>query len=238
MKTDREDVPEYLRRKKRGSWRMYGYVGLGSVITWALIALVAKPFVVDVALLKQAVRFADEPVQQAKAPLSNVAEARRAEAAQASVALQRESQRAANNYIVRHDAPEAQDLAEQLSGAAPRQTSFSDSNYSPRTDVNTIQSSKPVQYVANNSTHNSQQASRRSNSASWTWVGADRKSQPIDIHWMTSDGWIEFDTVCQNHRRGSIEYRDCRKAAKEYFRHRCRTENRRAFCLAENRYYP
>lgn len=238
MKIEREELPEYLRRKKPGSWRMYGFIGLGSVITWALIALFAKPIVVDVALLKQAVRFSDEPVQEASAPLNNVPEARRAEAAQAFVALQREQQQAANNYIIRHDDPQAQELAGQLSGAAPRQTSFNDSNYRPRTDVNTIQAPKPVQYAANNSTHSSQQASRRSNSASWTWVGADRKSQPIYIHWMTSDGWIEFDTVCQNHRRGSIEYRDCRKAAKEYFRHRCRTENRRAFCLAENRYYP
>lgn len=234
MRAEKEDAPEYLHRKKSAAWQMMAFIGVGSAITWGLIALFAKPIVINIDTLKQAVRFADEPAQEVSAAL----ESQKVQALQELVADTGGQRQAPNNYIISHDEPSAEELTGQLFSGAPRQTSFNDSNYRPRTDVNTIQAPKPVQYAANNSSRSNQQATRRNNSASWTWVGADRKRQPIYIHWMTSNGWIEFDTVCHNHRRGSIEYRDCRKAAKEYFRHRCKTENRQAFCLAENRYYP
>lgn len=43
MKTDWDDAPGYLRSKKKpGPWRMVAILGLGSAITWGVIALFAK----------------------------------------------------------------------------------------------------------------------------------------------------------------------------------------------------
>ncbi|MFS6897500.1 hypothetical protein ABMZ29_21260, partial [Pseudomonas aeruginosa] len=33
---------------------------------------------------------------------------------------------------------------------------------------------------------------------------------------------IDGSSVCANHRRGSIDYRECRKAAKQHFHEQCR----------------
>jgi hypothetical protein len=40
--------------------------------------------------------------------------------------------------------------------------------------------------------------------------------------WQSVDNRIDSSSVCSNHRRGSIDYRGCRKAAKVYFREQCR----------------
>lgn len=39
--------------------------------------------------------------------------------------------------------------------------------------------------------------------------------------WEVQDNRIDYGSVCGNHRRGSIEYRECRKGAKQWFRKRC-----------------
>ncbi|WP_324732921.1 hypothetical protein [Pseudomonas paeninsulae] len=40
--------------------------------------------------------------------------------------------------------------------------------------------------------------------------------------WHALDNRIDSSSVCRNHRRGSIDYRECRKAAKVHFREQCR----------------
>lgn len=247
MKPDRDDAPDYLRsNKKHNRWPMMTLIGIGSAVTWALIALFAKPIVINVDLLKQAIRFADEPLQQTSVAMQPATEVRRVPASEAKKAealrdlleADRARQRAAQNYIIRYE-PGSEQPTDQRSNNAPRQTSFNDSNYIRRSDINTIQLSQPVHYAANTIGRSGQTAPRRRNNhAYWTWVGANRQSQTISIEWMTANGAIEYRTVCHNHRAGSIEYRDCRKAAKEYFRHRCSSSGSQAFCLAEHRYYP
>ncbi|MET1079637.1 MAG: hypothetical protein ABWY06_16625 [Pseudomonas sp.] len=46
--------------------------------------------------------------------------------------------------------------------------------------------------------------------------------------WQSLDNRIDSTSVCANHRRGSIDYRECRKAAKVYFRERCRALEKRS----------
>jgi|GEM_PF-3725794 len=55
--------------------------------------------------------------------------------------------------------------------------------------------------------------------------------------WMTENNQIIFSTVCMNERSGSLEYRECRKRAKEYFRSRCSKSSDR-FCHASNNFNP
>ena len=62
MKADRDDAPEYLRSKRESPWRMVAVLGLGSAITWGLIALFAKPIVIDVDQLKNSIRFGGQPL--------------------------------------------------------------------------------------------------------------------------------------------------------------------------------
>lgn len=249
MKPEKDDAPDYLNNKnKPDHGKTWFFIGIGSAITWVLVALFARPIVVDVDKLKQAIRFADEPVQQTSIAMQPVTQARMIPAPEAvrrreEEFLRREAERvrqerAAQNYIIRYE-PGSEQPTDQRSNNAPRQTSFNDSNYIRRSDINTIQLSQPVHYAANTMGRSGQSAPRRRNNhAYWTWVGANRQSQTISIEWMTANGAIEYRTVCHNHRAGSIEYRDCRKAAKEYFRHRCSSSGSQTFCLAEHRYYP
>ena len=45
--------------------------------------------------------------------------------------------------------------------------------------------------------------------------------------WHSLDNRIDSSSVCANQRRGSIDYRECRKAAKVHFREQCRNWEKR-----------
>ncbi|MBU1331276.1 MAG: hypothetical protein KJ884_04180 [Gammaproteobacteria bacterium] len=45
--------------------------------------------------------------------------------------------------------------------------------------------------------------------------------------WHSLNNRIDSSSVCANHRRGSIDYRECRKAAKVHFREQCRAWEKR-----------
>lgn len=63
MNSDWDDAPDYIRNnKKQSPWRTVVILGAGSAITWGLIALFAKPIVIDVNQLKQAIRIGGQPV--------------------------------------------------------------------------------------------------------------------------------------------------------------------------------
>ena len=54
----------------------------------------------------------------------------------------------------------------------------------------------------------------------WQWDG----KRTYVAEWTINNNRIDGSTVCTNYRRGSIEYRECRKGAKVYFREKCREE--------------
>jgi hypothetical protein len=41
-------------------------------------------------------------------------------------------------------------------------------------------------------------------------------------HWQVVDNRIDGTSVCSNHRRGSIDYRECRKGAKQFYKAQCK----------------
>jgi hypothetical protein len=56
--------------------------------------------------------------------------------------------------------------------------------------------------------------------------------------WQVANNEIDSSSVCLNHRRGSIEYRECRKGAKQWFKDQCQSGGgsgeaaRRRYCSA------
>lgn len=58
----------------------------------------------------------------------------------------------------------------------------------------------------------------------WQWDG----KRTYAAEWAINDNRIEGSSVCTNYRRGSIEYRECRKGAKVYFREKCREWGKRS----------
>lgn len=220
MKASRDDMPEYLRtRKKAGPWRFLALLGLGSAIFWILAVMFGKEIIIDINQIKSGIRFADKAVFEAgpEGPEVSALEERQISVDRKAMAL-------------------AEILSAQKQPAI-RQTSFNDQNYQPTGAINTMPAPKPTLYAANTQSQRVQHKPVLQ-TGYWTWTGADKKKTRLKIQWQTVNGWIEYHTVCQNERRGSLEYRECRKAAKEYFVHRCRTEKRKAFCAAENNYNP
>lgn len=220
MKANRDDMPDYLRtRKKGGSWRFFALLGLGSAIFWMLALMFGKEIIIDINQIKSGIRFADRPVfgtepenPQVPAPIERQVSIDGKPIARAEVLSAKEQ-------------------------PAIRQTSFNDQNYQPTGAINTMPAPKPTLYASNTQAQRVQHKPVLQTDY-WMWAGADKKTNRLKIQWQTVNGWIEYHTVCQNERRGSLEYRDCRKAAKQYFVHRCRTEKRKAFCAAENNYNP
>ena len=55
------------------------------------------------------------------------------------------------------------------------------------------------------------------------WSGGDT----YQAAWQVLDNRIDYTSVCANHRRGSIDYRECRKGAKQFFKEQCREWGKR-----------
>ena len=77
-------------------------------------------------------------------------------------------------------------------------------------------------------------------------VQAKDARQPFNIKWQESAGGIINSSVCYTYKKGSIDYRECRSAAKEYFKKQCHMYKeaklsnlaKRKFCLAANTFNP
>lgn len=72
----------------------------------------------------------------------------------------------------------------------------------------------------------------------WQW---DRK-RTYHAEWIVTDAQIDGTSVCHNWRRGSIEYRECRKGAKVYFKEQCKrlaeSATRQRYCSAASGFNP
>lgn len=132
MKSDWDDAPDYIRNsKKQSPWRTVVILGVGSAITWGLIALFAKPIVIDINQLKQAIRvggqpvFSQQPAQAYSEPLQAIQEAH--------VPFEPAPQ-------VATPPPSQADIewSERQATLAVRrmQNSFNDNNYSPKNTTN------------------------------------------------------------------------------------------------------
>ncbi len=60
------------------------------------------------------------------------------------------------------------------------------------------------------------------------------------LNWKERNGEIVYDTVCQANKKGSIQYRNCRRRAQLLFRDKCNQSDDKSgkWCTAKYRYFP
>lgn len=220
MKSDWDDAPDYLRsKKKHGPWRMVVILGMGSAITWGVISLFGKPIVIDIDQLKQAIRIDGQPLfsRQSVSPSTESEPSLRLPSVPLDPVPQNHQQQAQT---------QEEWFEENTALAIERSRNvFNDSNYTPRQPDNTY-TPPAVQRVAAAPTPApapSQRQTRRvqrEHTSIWirSWNGGSRYL----AEWVSLDNYIDSSSVCSNQRRGSIDYRECRKAAKQHFHEECR----------------
>jgi len=220
MRAEKDDIPDYLRpSKKQGPWRMLAILGVGSAIFWGLVTVFAKPIVIDVAQLKQAIRFGGEPIfnQQPVQPQQPPAEALQGNDQDWIRSNQAQQTIQANRELEEWSRQRAQETYE-------RQTVFNDNNYAPKQPVNTYKAAPApaAQQIASAERPRQQQRTvQREHTSQWikSWNGGTNYL----AEWISVNNHIDGTTVCANHKRGSIDYRECRKAAKQHYHNECKT---------------
>lgn len=124
--------------------------------------------------------------------------------------------------------------AKQEANSQKKQTVFNESNYTPRQITNSIPAPREV-----NSHNRSQQNNtyRKTHSIPWTWQsygsGFSKHNKYGKFTYVETEKGIDTGSVCRNYKYGSLDYRDCRKAAKKWFQDRCSSDFRNA-CVAGN----
>lgn len=99
-----------------------------------------------------------------------------------------------------------------------------------------------AQYETQKGTRAVSGAGRRQIASESHWIsGWDGNGQYLAT-WQIVDNDIDASSVCMNYRRGSIEFRECRKGAKQWFKTQCRGANaedaRRRYCSAASSFSP
>jgi hypothetical protein len=221
VKSDWNDAPDYIRNnKKQSPWRMVVILGVGSAITWGLIALFAKPIVIDVNQLKQAIRvngqpLFSEPPAQAQAPAYSEPAA--------PIRLPSLSLEPAQP-VVQPPASKAEiEWMERMEAIATERAknSFNDNNYRPKQPANTY--TPPASQIASAPTVSERKQRQVSRERTSKWIKSWNGGTNYLAEWISVNNYIDGGSVCANHRKGSIDYRECRKAAKQHYHEECRT---------------
>lgn len=112
-----------------------------------------------------------------------------------------------------------------------RQTVFNDDNYQPRGSVNSMVP-PPSGYYAKGEARSKAQVSEiyrsiappvETRTIPWQWK-SEKTYRSGTFTYTQRNGKIETHTICRNYKYGSFEYRDCRKAAKKYFKDACSSQ--------------
>ncbi len=232
MRSDRDDAPEYLRnRKKQSPWRFLAILGIGSAVVTALALTFGKPIVLDMNQIKQGIHVGGKPWFNREPPQP----------------MQPVIQPSVANYETPTPIPQQRQLSQTEidrfeKGTAEtvqsRQTSFNDDNYTPRPIANTMPP-PPARYYAASSSSNTHKrpVSRQTHLSPWSWENGHNKQRVGgSFEWTVVNGQIDYNSVCQNYKRGSLIYRDCRKGAKVAFKQIC--SRYKPACAAANNFMP
>lgn len=236
MRSDWDDAPEYLRnRKKPSPWRFLAILGIGSAVLSTLAFTFGQPVVLDVNQIKQSFHIGGKPWfnQEPGQPMQPVSQPSVTSYETPAAELTPAPQQRPLTQEEIDWFEEGTELALQQ-----RQTSFNDSNYTPRPAVNTMQP-PPARYYAASSTSNTQKrsVSRQTHLSKWSWENGHNKQRVNGrFEWTVVNGQIDYNSVCQNYQRGSLIYRDCRKGAKVAFKRMC--SQYEPACAAENNFMP
>lgn len=116
-----------------------------------------------------------------------------------------------------------------------KQTVFNEDNYRPRGAININKAPRQVATYSK-PTQQSRKFSQ-THSIPWTWEsygsGFSKHNKYGKFTYVETERGIDTNSICGNYKYGSIDYRDCRKAAKKWFQDRCSSQFKQA-CLAGN----
>ena len=129
---------------------------------------------------------------------------------------------------------------EEARPPAAKQTVFNDQNYQPKGSINTIAPPPSRYYEQGQARTNAQvrEIQRSFNGASnqrtipWSWKSEKTHRRGTFTFTENKQG-INTMSICSNYKRGSFIYRDCRKAAKTYFKDACSSQYRAACGAAD-----
>lgn len=215
MRADWDDAPSHVRQKKNDFLRIAIAFAIGSAITASILFVGSKLVRVET------------PTPAAP-----------------------ESQ---EQYVPRYDlsekpkpsgpTPEELFWANQQKKQQPKQTVFNDHNYTPQGAVNVVSTEGIRQSSAyQNSGEQESQPRQRTVDHEQHVIRAWSGEWSYTATWTAINNRIDSGTVCANHRRGSIEYRECRKGAKQWFREQCRRDPvgrlKERYCSAANGFSP
>ncbi|HBO4877591.1 TPA: hypothetical protein L4V41_006000 [Pseudomonas aeruginosa] len=104
----------------------------------------------------------------------------------------------------------------------PKQTVYNDSNYRPQKPTNIYTPPASHRVVSAPQQTQQRQTNRASRERTSKWIKSWNGGTNYLAEWLSVNNHIDGSSVCANHRRGSIDFRECRKAAKQHFHEQCR----------------
>ncbi|HHK5255508.1 TPA: hypothetical protein ACQT1W_006005, partial [Pseudomonas aeruginosa] len=104
----------------------------------------------------------------------------------------------------------------------PKQTVYNDRNYRPQKPTNIYTPPASHRVVSAPQQTQQRQTNRASRERTSKWIKSWNGGTNYLAEWLSVNNHIDGSSVCANHRRGSIDFRECRKAAKQYFHEQCR----------------
>lgn len=201
MKADRDDAPRYLTSSNHAGglarWLIAGLVGVS--ITAGLLHLAGANLTVQVDWPRKTSKSDTQNLGQYTSRFDEIREIdRSAEEEFWSEVARKENQR---------DKP----------------ITYGDRNQTQRGTVS---------YISTEPLRQSEAYQRSSQSVTTTktnisgregqWINQWSGSGRYYAEWTYSNNRIDGRSVCLNHKRGSVDYRECRKAAKQYYHEECR----------------
>lgn len=140
--------------------------------------------------------------------------------------------------------PEERFWKDQERRQREKQVVFNDSNYMPRGAENVVSTEsirQPATYQdePGRNGNSSQVAIEKDRQWIRRWGGGGSYLAA----WTAVNNQIDGRSVCANHKKGSIDYRECRKAAKQFFHEQCRAGSgglrlTKRYCSAASRFSP
>ncbi|MFK1457160.1 hypothetical protein ACIUZS_00250 [Pseudomonas aeruginosa] len=200
MKADKDDAPKYLRRKRSqnfGKWSLaialgLGLSGLALHMVGNKLSFLPKPQPSQPSRLEKPAHTPNDNTPQNQPQKT-------------SEELFWESVNARNHQQ-----------------SQPKQTVYNDSNYRPQKPANTYTPPAPHRVVSAPQQTQQRQTNRANRERTSKWIKSWNGGTNYLAEWLSVKNHIDSSSVCANHRRGSIDYRECRKAAKQHFHEQCR----------------
>ncbi|MCY1349666.1 hypothetical protein D9M69_358710 [compost metagenome] len=119
--------------------------------------------------------------------------------------------------------------AQNRQQAQQKQTDYNDNNYVPKGAANVVSMEGVRQSGAyRNPTRRESASTNNSIEHDGYWIDKWSGGAKYYAEWTAINNYIDGTSVCENHKRGSIDYRECRKGAKQLFKEQCQAWSARS----------